>query len=97
MNLFGYNYDTARKHFYNDTHEDPMTIADRWRFILRYLFRYEPRTHRWIHIPKADADIMRRKNCVPKDAGYEFACSNDYPSGMYQSAVEDEENMIRIS
>ena len=72
LNLFGYHHGTARKHFYNDTHEDPMTIADRWRFILRYLYRYEPRTHRWIRIPKADADVMRDKKCVPENAGYEF-------------------------
>ena len=97
MNIFGCNYGTTRKHFYNKKREDPMIIADQWRFILRHLFRCEPRTHRWIHIPKAEAGIMREHNCVPEDAGYEFACSNDYPSGMYRSAVEDEENMIRIS
>ena len=76
MNIFGYKYDTARKHFYNDTHEDPMTIADRWRFILRYLFRYEPRTHRWIRIPKVDSEIMKENKCVPEDAGYQFTRLN---------------------
>ena len=49
-----------------------MTIADRWRFILRYLFRYEPRTHRWITIPKEDADKLRANEHVPDDAGYEY-------------------------
>ena len=33
LKMFGYRYDVARKHFYNDTHEHPMTIEDRSRFV----------------------------------------------------------------
>jgi len=64
MNLFGFKYDVARKHFYNDTHEDPMTIRDRWRFILRYLFRYEPRAFRWIQVTKVISDEMKQKGTL---------------------------------
>ena len=49
-----------------------MTIRDRWRFILRYLFRYEPRAFRWIQVTKVISDEMKQKGCVPEDAGYEY-------------------------
>ena len=78
MNIFGHRWDTARKHFYNDIHEDPMTIANRSRFILHYLFRYEPRAYRWIRIPKVDAEITRRNKNAPEEAGYEYtSCNGD--------------------
>ena len=50
----------------------PMTIADRKRFVQRFLHRYEPQGHRWIGIPKQDADKMKDNGSVPKDAGYEY-------------------------
>ena len=67
LNNFGYSYDVARKHYYSDTHEHPMTIADRTRFVHRVLFVYEPRAERWIQVRK---DLLL----------FDYACHPSYLS-----------------
>ena len=49
-----------------------MPIEHGSRFILLYLFRYEPRVYRWICIPKLDTEIMRKNRNVPEETGYEY-------------------------
>eukprot|EP00986_Skeletonema_menzelii_P015904 scaffold12932_cov97-Skeletonema_menzelii.AAC.2 len=61
MNLYGYKWCTARKHYYNDTHEHPQTIKARSLFIQTVLFQYEVRGLLWISIPKVDADKLRQQ------------------------------------
>ena len=76
MQLYGYRWDTAQKNLYNDTHEDPIIIADQSRFIRWYTFRYESRVYRWIQTPKSDANILREKKPVPKGAGCDYTNMN---------------------
>eukprot|EP00984_Skeletonema_dohrnii_P022669 scaffold11766_cov144-Skeletonema_dohrnii-CCMP3373.AAC.1 len=77
MKLYGYKWCTARKHYYNDTHEHPLTLKARKLYIHTVLFQYETRALRWIQIPKKDADLLRQQSAdgkqhVADDAGYEY-------------------------
>ena len=72
MKRLGYRWAKSSKHFYSDKHEHPLTVAYRTTFIHRYLFDYEPRTHRWIRLLTEEAMELRRLKQVPANSGTEF-------------------------
>ena len=72
MTRLGYTWKRVSNHFYSDKHDDDLTVEYRTEFVERYLYDYEPRSHRWAQIPRAKADKLRQTKCVPEGSGYDY-------------------------
>ena len=69
----GFKQDNFKKSYYVDGHEHPSQIAHRNKFTNQYLTNLEPRSHRWVQIPK---DVYEATIALlptrPLACGYEY-------------------------
>lgn len=66
----GFQYKPQKNHYVN-THENPGSVKYRLDIIRDY-FEYKIRTHRWVSIPKPEADKMVEDGELEAELGYEY-------------------------
>jgi len=86
VHYLGFKQDSFKKSYYVDGHEHPSQIAHRNKFTDEYLTNLEPRSHRWVQIPKdVYVALIASLPTKPLVRGYE------YENEMIEFHVDDHE------
>ena len=80
----GFKQDNFKKSYYVDGHEHPSQIAHRNKFTNQYLTDLEPRSHRWVQIPK---DVYEAT--IASLPTRPLACGYEYENEMLEFHVDD--------
>lgn len=80
----GFKQDNFKKSYYVDGHEHPSQIAHRNKFTNQYLTNLEPRSHRWVQIPK---DVYEATIALLPTRP--LACGYEYENEMLEFHVDD--------
>ena len=73
LRRLGFSYDTRKKSFFVDGHERPNVVCRRNEFCLLYLSKLEPKTHRWIQVPKETVETWKTEKKISDDTrGYHY-------------------------
>ena len=74
LRRLGFTYDTRKKSFFIDGHEQPDVLFCRNEFCTLYLSKLEPRTHQWIQVMKETVEKWKREKRISEDdtRGYHY-------------------------
>ena len=81
----GFKYETRKKCYYVDNHENPQIIQYRNEFISRY-FNYERRCFRWISITAQERSKMIEDDMLDTKSGYKYTHNG---TAMFEYHVDD--------
>jgi hypothetical protein len=84
VHYLGFKQDSFKKSYYVNGHEHPNQIAHRTKFTDKYLTKLEPRSHRWVQIPK-DVYVALISSLPTKP----LVCGYEYGNEMIEFHVDD--------